>query len=383
MQPIYLDNNATTPVLPDVMSAMIPYFQRNPGNPSSAHTAGSEARSAVEHARSQVAQLVTAPSSHVLFTASATEAINTAFHSISSRRKKRLSRIVITAVEHAAVRECAHAAENLGAKVIKVSVNDAGELDFEQLTEAVSSDTCIVSVMWANNETGVIFPILQIAQLCADRRAPLHVDAVQAAGKLPINLERVPIDYLTISAHKLFGPKGAGALIASPQSVRPLLRGGGQEGNRRAGTENVPAIVGFGEAARLAALELEQRAKITASFRDRLEQVLFQNIKGCYINGAGQPRISNTANLGFDSVDGDTLAGVLNASGVYVSTGSACNAETLTPSHVLMAMTGSYERAAEAVRFSLSHLNTESEIERTIAAVEEAVATLRLMRAHA
>lgn len=231
--------------------------------------------------------------------------------------------------------------------------------------------------MWANNETGVVFPVPQIAQLCADRGVPLHVDAVQAAGKLPIDLNELPIDYLTISAHKLFGPKGAGALIAAPRLVKPFLQGGNQESGRRAGTENVPAIVGFGEASRLAALELRQRADRAASLRDRLEQVLVQSIEGCLINGSGQPRISNTTNLGFAGVDGDTLAGMLDATGIYVSTGSACSADTLTASHVVMAMTGSYERAGEAVRFSLSHLNTEDDIERTIAAVEEAVAFLR------
>jgi cysteine desulfurase len=215
--------------------------------------------------------------------------------------------------------------------------------------------------MWANNETGVIFPIAQIADLCADRGVPLHVDAVQAAGKIPIDLEAIPIDYLSISAHKFFGPKGVGALIASPQIVVPFLLGGSQETGRRAGTENVPAIVGFGEAARLAALELQQRGDTVAVLRDRLEQVLFQSIKGCYVNGMGQPRIPNTTNVGFDDIDGETLAGMLNANDIYVSTGSACSANTLTPSHVVMAMNGSYERSEEAVRFSMQRSLRQSQ----------------------
>ena len=272
-------------------------------------------------------------------------------------------------------------AEKNGMELIQIPVNAFGTLALDRLDDAISAETCVVSVMWANNETGVIFPISQIAELCADRDVPLHVDAVQAAGKLPIDLRVVPIDYLSISAHKLFGPKGVGALIASPQIVEPFLLGGNQETGRRAGTENVPAIVGFGEAARLAALELKQRADTVATLRDRLEQVLFQSIKGCYINGMGQPRIPNTTNLGFDGIDGDTLAGVLNANDIYVSTGSACSANTLTPSHVVMAMTGSYEQAGEAVRFSLSHLNTDAEIERTIAVVEQSVACLRSTQA--
>jgi cysteine desulfurase len=377
MKSIYLDHNATTPVLPGVLAAMLPFFQESPGNPSSGHTAGSKARTAIERARDQIAELVDAPPDNVLFTSSATEAINTALHSAIASRRGRPSRIVITTVEHAAVQRYALAAEKNGTEVIQIPVNTSGTLALDRLDDAISPETCVVSVMWANNETGVIFPIAQIAELCADRGVPLHVDAVQAAGKLPIDLEVVPIDYLSISAHKLFGPKGVGALIASPQIVVPFLLGGNQETGRRAGTENVPAIVGFGEAAHLASLELQQRADTVAVLRDRLEQVLFQSIKGCYINGMGQPRIPNTTNVGIDGIDGETLAGMLNADDIYVSTGSACSANTLMPSHVIMAMTNSYERAGEAVRFSLSHLNSDAEIERTITVVEQSVASLR------
>ncbi len=379
MQGIYLDNNATTPMLPDIIEAMLPFFGQSAGNPSSRHAAGVEAHTAIECARNKIAQLVGASPSHVLFTSSATEAINTAFHSALCSRQQTRSRVVVTAVEHAAVSQCALAAEEFGAEVVQVPVRSSGELALDQLAEAISSCTSIVSVMWANNETGVIFPIPQIAQLCEDRGVPLHVDAVQAAGKLPINLEQLQIDYLSISAHKLFGPKGVGALVASPTIVKNLLRGGSQEAGRRGGTENVPAIVGFGEAARLAAVELEQRAGGTALLRDRLEQALYQGIDGCYINGVGQPRIPNTTNLGFAGIDGNVLADALDAAGIYISTGSACNSGALSPSHVVMAMTGSYESAGEAVRFSLSHLNTDAEIERTISVVEETIASLRQM----
>jgi cysteine desulfurase len=378
---IYLDHNATTPVLPDVLAAMLPFFLESPGNPSSAHTSGIKARNAIEYARCRVAELVCAKPAHVLFTSSATEAINTAFYSAFSLVKGAPSRIVITTVEHAAVRQCAFHAQDRGGELLQIPVRADGSLALDRLEEAISNDPCIVSVMWANNETGVIFPIAEIAQLCSDRGVLLHVDAVQAAGKLPINLDLISIDYLSISAHKLFGPKGAAALIASPRLLRSFLRGGSQETGRRAGTENVPAIVGFGEAARLAALELSERAINAAALRDRLEGILFQRIDGCYINGADQPRIPNTTNLGFEGIDGDALAAVLNTSGVYVSTGSACSADALSPSHVLMAMSGSYEKASEAVRFSLSHVNTAVEIEHAIAAVEEAVASLRQMRA--
>ena len=313
MKGIYFDNNATTPVLPDIVATMLPFFGEHTGNASSAHAAGVQARTAVERARGQVAQLVGADPSHVLFTSSATEAINTAFHSALCFSPDAGSQIVLTAVEHAAVRQCAVAAKARGVKLIEIPVRASGELVLKQLEEAISNDTSVVSVMWANNETGVIFPIPQIAELCDERGVSLHVDAVQAAGKIPIDLEQLPIDYLSISAHKLFGPKGVGALVASPKLVRPLVHGGNQESGRRGGTENVPAIIGFGEAARLATLELEHRASSTALLRDRLERVLFQRINGCYINGVDQPRISNTTNLGFDGIDGDVLCGVLDA----------------------------------------------------------------------
>jgi cysteine desulfurase len=383
MPGIYFDHNATTPVLADVVEAMLPFFQRSAGNPSSAHGAGMEARTAIERARSQVAELVGAPPSHVVFTATATEAINTAFHSALSNPGQNRSRIVISAVEHAAVRQCAFAKGEQGAEIVSIPVALSGELALDRLARVISDDTCLVSVMWANNETGVVFPIAHVAQLCADRGVPLHVDAVQAAGKLPIDLDQLPIDYLSISAHKLFGPKGVGALIASPHCVKPLLRGGNQEAGLRAGTENVPAIVGFGQAARLASLELCTRNTMVASLRDRLEHTLCNEIKDCYVNGMDQPRISNTTNMGFIGVDGDALVGMLDVAGIHASTGSACSAGTLTPSHVVMAMTDSYERAGESIRFSLSHLNTDAEIDRAISTIKESVDTFRLMNAHA
>jgi cysteine desulfurase len=374
---IYLDNNATTPVLPEVLAAMLPFFREVSGNPSSAHTPGAEARSAIEVARDQVAHLVGSSPSNVLFTSSATEAINTAFHSALALRNGKSPRIITTAVEHPAVQQCALAAQDNDVKIIELPVDGSGAISLDQLTKSLRDNICLVSVMWANNESGVIFPIREIASLCSDVGVPLHVDAVQAAGKLAIDLEDLSISYLSISSHKIFGPKGVGALVAPPPLIKPLIRGGGQEAGRRGGTENVPAIVGFGEAARIAIIELRSRVEKSGSLRNRLERVIFQNVDGCYINGAEQPRIANTSNLGFDHIDGDALAGMLNAAGIHVSTGSACSTETIAPSHVVMAMTGSYRRASEAVRFSLSHLNTDDEIDKTIAVVEEAVLSLR------
>jgi len=382
MKGIYLDHNATCPVHPDVLAAMLPFFQCHAGNASSVHTPGAEAQAAIENARNSVARLVGAPSENVIFTSSATEAVNTAIQSAMSLCRADRPRVVLTAVEHAAVRRCVGSLEGAGVEAVVVPVDKDGALDFESLTKAITADTCLVSVMWANNETGVVFPISTVAELCIRRQVALHVDAVQAVGKIPVNFQSVAIDYLSISAHKMFGPKGAGALLANPGKVRSFLHGGNQERGQRAGTENVPAIVGFGEAARLALVELDERAAKAQSLRDRLE-IALQSIDGCYINGEGQPRIPNTVNVGFRGIDGDAIAGVLDAAGIYVSTGSACNADTLTPSHVIMAMTRSYERASEAVRFSLSHLNTEEEIDRTYSVVRQSIASLRSAQFHA
>jgi cysteine desulfurase len=379
MQRIYLDHNATTPSLPTVVDAMLPYLRGAFANPSSAHSGGHEARAAVEQARAHVATLVGSRPESVLFASSATEAINTAFASVCNRQPFTKGRIVVTAVEHAAVLECAELAGSHGHDVVRVRVDSSGQLDLDQLQNALTDDTLLVSAMWANNETGVIFPIAEVVRLCANRGVPIHVDAVQAAGKFPISLLDLDVDYVSISGHKIYGPKGAAALIAAePATVRPLIVGGNQESGRRAGTENVPAIVGFGEAARLARIELDRRSIRSAHLRDRLENAILGQVNGSYCNGAGQPRLANTANIGFDGIDADSVVTVLDAAGICASTGSACHADSLSPSHVLMAMTGSYRMASEAVRFSVSHLNTEDEIDRAVIAVVRAVSSLKL-----
>jgi len=295
MHCIYLDYNATTPILPGVLDAMLPYLGSAFANPSSGHSPGQEARAAIETAREHVAALVGGRSESVLFTSSATEAINTVFLSVCTRRPSKKERIVVTAVEHSAVLECAELTGNYGPEVVRVRVDSSGQLDLDQLQNALTDDTLLVSAMWANNETGVIFPIAEVVRLCANRGVPLHVDAVQAAGKLPISLLDLHVDYVSISGHKIFGPKGAGALIAAePATIRPLIVGGNQESGRRAGTENVAAIVGFGEAARVARIELGRRSIHSAHLRDRLEAAIMEQVKGSYCNGAGQSRLPNT-----------------------------------------------------------------------------------------
>jgi cysteine desulfurase len=367
-----------TPILPEVLDTMLPYLAGSFGNPSSVHSLGSEARTAMENSRSQVAELVQVEPESVLFTSSATEAINTVFAGVNFATPAR-SRVVVTAVEHAAVLENALALETRGFEVIRIRVSPTGQLDMPELERALLPHTVLASIMWANNETGILFPIHEVVKLCNERGIPLHVDAVQAVGKVPVSMSDLDIDFLSISAHKIHGPKGIGALILGQRSkLRPLLIGGHQESGRRAGTENVHGIVGFGYAAQLARENLLDRARITGALRDRLETSIKRRIAGAEINGGECARISNTANVRFEGVDSDALVGMLDSRGVCASTGSACNADSLSPSHVLMAMTGSYDRANEAVRFSLSHLNTELEIDNAAIALEEAVASLRM-----
>lgn len=374
---IYLDHNATTPVLPAVLEAMLRFLSTNYGNPSSAHVLGMEAREAIEAARAHVAALVDCDVSEVIFNSSATEAINTALHSAISETDRR-GRVVTTAVEHSAVMNyCTHL-EKRGYDVARVGVGPTGELDWEAFELALQPGTLLVSVMWANNETGVVFPIERISRLCRERDVLLHVDAVQAAGKLPISLESIDVDYLSFSAHKMYGPKGAGALIVRNHAPYQCLHHGGhQESGRRGGTENVASIVGFGEAARLARAELEARSRQTENLRDRLERDVLSAVPQAYINGDRCNRVPNTTNIGFPGIDSDALVAALNAEGICVSAGSACLADSIVPSHVIMAMSRSYAKASEAVRFSLSHLNTAEELDRTVAALVRVLERIR------
>lgn len=366
---IYLDSNATTPILPAVLDSMLPFLSTNYGNPSSAHVLGLEARQAVEIARGRIAGLVGCESREVVFTSSATEAINTAIHSAISNAKTP-GRIVTTAVEHSAVLSYCADLERRGYDIVRIGVDELGNLNWEEFQNAVQSRTLLVSVMWANNETGVLFPIDQINGICQARGILLHVDAVQTAGKWPIFPESLSVDYVSISAHKMHGPKGTGALIVRDGvPYHSLHHGGRQESGRRGGTENVAGVVGFGMAAMLASAELDRRAQVVGTLRDQLEHAVIERIPGAYINGLGANRLPNTTNIGFPEVDADTLVATLDAAGICVSAGSACLADSIVPSHVIMAMTHSYAKASEAIRFSLSHLNTSDEINRTVDAL--------------
>lgn len=374
---IYLDNNATTEPLDPVRAEMLEFLTRKWGNPSSAHAFGLEARAGLDRARSAVARLVGAESDMVVFTSSATEANNTAILSaLHAAPNKR--RLVTAATEHSAVISLGRAQEAAGYEMILVPPQPSGLIDISNLAAQINDQTALVSIMWANNETGVINPIPEIAALCRERRVPFHCDAVQAAGKLPLDLRAVPIDYLSLSAHKIHGPKGVGALIVAPSArFTPLLYGGHQENGRRGGTENLPAIMGFAKAAAMAATEMTARTINITALRDRLERGIIANVPGTIIHGKGVPRLPNTTSLGFPGLDSDTLVSLLDQRGVCVSSGSACLSDALAPSHVILAMTGSYQQASEVIRFSLSHLNTAAEIDQAIAAVTDSLRSLR------
>jgi len=389
MQPVYLDNNATTRTDPEVVSTMLPYFDVHFGNASSSHRFGSAAAEGMRLARRQVQALLgAAQEQEIIFTSGGTEANNMALLSALETQPDR-DEIVITAVEHPAILALAtHLAKTRGVTLRVVEVDSCGRLDLDQFDEYVGSRTALVSVMWANNETGTLFPIPRLAERARAFGALFHTDAVQAAGRVPIDLKSVPVDMLSLSSHKLHGPKGVGALyVRKGVAVRPLLRGGRQERGRRAGTENVPGIVGFGSAAALAARYLEVEQGWVGALRDQLEQGLMQRIGQAHVLGDAQHRLPNTSCIAFDYVDGDALLLLLDRVGIAVSSGAACASGAMEPSHVLHAMRVPANAARGALRFSLSRDTTTPDIYRVLEELPPIVARLRanspLWRDHA
>ena len=316
----------------------------------------------MDKARESVAALVGAEANEIVFTSCATESNNAAMNAaLEARPGKR--HIVTSAVEHSAVLNFCKAAERRGYRVTYLGVDAEGMLEASRLAEAITEDTALVSLMWANNETGVIFPVEEFAKTCRDKGVLFHCDAVQAVGKIPVDVSQVQADYLTISAHKLYGPKGTGALfIRSGAPFEPMVVGGHQEGGRRGGTENVGLIIGFGVAAERASRDLAARGAHVKMLRDKLESEILAAIPGTRVNGTRHHRIPNTTNIGFEGIDADALVAFLDSQSVCVSSGSACMANALAPSHVVLAMTQSVERAKQAIRFSLSHLTNAKEI---------------------
>jgi cysteine desulfurase len=371
---VYLDHNATTPLRDEVVEAMERVLRDVFGNPSSTHTEGLRARAMVERAREQVAALVHARPGEVVFTAGATEANNTVLADLAGP-------LVTTRIEHPSVLEPAEALASRGVDVVQCGVDAEGRVDLGALEAALEPATGagpagLVSVIWANNETGVIQPMREIAELAGARGVPLHVDATQALGKHPVDLEAVPAHFLAASAHKMNGPKGVGCLVLR-RPLEPLLRGGPQERRRRGGTENVAAVVGFGVACELAARELPEREARYRSLRDRLWDGLRAKVPRVRRNGSSQHVLPNTLNVEFQDTAGEVLLQTLDLEGIAVSMGAACHAGSITPSHVLTAMGRAPEQARGALRFSVGHGVDEAQIDRVLAVLPDLVARVR------
>ena len=379
MNAIYFDNNATTRVDPLVVEVMLPFFTEQFGNPSSMHAFGSEVGAAVKRAREQLQRLLGAErASEIVFTSGGTESANAAIMSALEASPRRRE-IVTSAVEHPAVLAlCAWLEKNRGIRIHVIPVDGDGHLDIAAYQAALSDRVAIASIMWANNETGIIFPVAELAEKAKEVGALFHTDAVQAVGKLPIDLQETAIDMLSLSGHKLHAPKGIGALyIRGSMKFKPQIKGGHQERNRRAGTENTPGIVGLGKAAELAAARLGEENTRVCALRDRLEQGLLQSIPHCQVVGDRERRLANTSNIAFSYLEGESIVLLLDKAGIAASLGSACTVGSFEPSHVLKAMQVPDTVVRGGVRFSLSRDTTEDEVDRALAIVPGVIAKLR------
>ncbi len=376
---VYLDNNATTRVAPEVLEAMTPFFTELYGNPSSMHTFGGQVARHVDEARQKVAALFGCHPDEIVFTSCGTESDNHAIRGVLEAYPER-SHIVTTKVEHPAVLNlCRHLAKK-GFRLTELGVDSRGDLDLEELGRALTPDTAIVSVMAANNETGTLFPIEKIAAMVREKGIVFHTDAVQAAGKIPLDVGKIPADLISISGHKLHCPKGIGALyIRRGTRITPFMVGGHQERNRRAGTENVPYVVGLGKACELALAGMFEENSRVRSLRDRLEKELMSRIPHTYINGNPQWRLPNTSNIGFEFIEGEAILLHLSAAGIAASSGSACTSGSLEPSHVLMAMGVPFSYAHGSVRWSLSRFNNDEDVDYVLGTMPGIVKKLREM----
>lgn len=377
---IYLDNNATTKVDTMAIEAMLPLFSEQFGNPSSIHSFGDQVGGKLKRARKQVADLIGAlHDSEIIFTSCATESTTTAIYSalkINPDKKE----IITTVVEHPATLEVCQQLELEGYKVHWLKVDKKGRLDLDSYSQLLSADTALVTVMWANNETGTLFPIPEMAQLAHDKGILFHTDAVQAVGKIPIEIEDLKVDMLSLSGHKLHAPKGIGALyVRRGVRYRPLLRGGHQERGRRAGTENSASIVAFGVAAEQSELHLQTMEGKITTLRNQLEQGILSKIAHCFVTGDPDNRTANTCNIAFEYVEGEAILMLLNQFGIAASSGSACTSGSLEPSHVMMAMKLPFTAAHGTIRFSLSRYNTEKDILKVIEVMPQIIDKLRLL----
>jgi cysteine desulfurase len=377
MQVIYFDNNATTRVADEVFEEMRPYFCDLYGNPSSMHTFGGQVGIRIREARERVARLLGCDPNEVIFTSCGTESDSAAIHgtlaAVPGRRK-----VITTRVEHPAVLAVCRDLESHGYTVVELGVDKLGRLDLNELERQLDNDTALVTIMAANNETGVIFPIEQIAEMVTNRGITFHTDAVQIVGKMPLNLSKSPINLLSLSGHKLHAPKGVGVLyVKKGTRIAPFLLGGHQEGGRRAGTENVPGIIGLGKACALAREHMQDENTRVKALRDKLESTILMTCPDSRVNGDREHRLPNTTNISFEYVEGEAILLLLDRHGICASSGSACTSGSLEPSHVLRAMGVPFTAAHGSIRFSLSRYNTEEEVDLTIEKMPEIIQRLR------
>jgi cysteine desulfurase len=375
MQRVYLDNNATTPILPEVFEAMRPFYLEEFGNASSIHHYGQHARAAVEKARASVAALLHARPAEIVFTSGGTEADNLAIFGLAGRGEH----VITSTIEHHAVLNSCKRLEQMGCEVTVVPVNSRGEVDPEDVHKALRPNTKLISIMMANNETGVLQPLEEIGRIAREADVFFHTDAVQAAGKVFIDVEKIACDALSISGHKIHAPQGMGALYLKKGTlIQPLMYGGSHERQRRAGTENLPGIVGLGKAAEIARLWLEGGGPAEmASMRDRLQEAVLSAVDSAGVNGLGAQRVPNTTNVWFDHVEGEALVIALDLKGLAVSSGAACSSGAIEPSHVLLAMGLPHQRARASVRLSLGKQTTQQDVDFAMDVLPQTVARLR------
>jgi len=378
---VYLDHNATTPTHPEVVKAMMPYYETIFGNASSVHQFGREARKAVEEARGKIAALLGAKHpDEIVFTGGGTESDNLAIRGVAHALKQKGDHIITSSIEHHAVENTCKSLEKSGYKVTYLPVDKYGLVDLEALKNAITDKTILISIIYANNEVGTIEPLKEVVDIAKKKGIYVHTDAVQAVGKIDINVKELRVDLLSLSAHKFYGPKGVGALyIKKGTKITPMQTGGHHEKKRRAGTENVPGIVGLGKAADMAKLEMAGEAKRLSALRDKLQRGIEKAIKEVRLNGHPTQRLPNTCNISFEYLEGESIILNLDMEGIGVSTGSACTSGSLEPSHVLVAMNVSPQTAQGSIRFSLGRINTQEDVDYLLKKLPSIIDRLRKM----
>jgi cysteine desulfurase len=383
MRRVYLDNNATTAVAPEVFEAMKPYFLDDYGNASSIHGWGQRARAAIETSREQLARLLNARPSEIVFTSGGTESDNHSLFGIVGAARSEAKHVITTTIEHSAVLHTAKELQKRGVRVTYVCVGSSGVVDPSDVEKAIGPDTVLISVMHANNELGTIQPLEEIGRIAREHDIYFHTDAVQSVGKIPVDVESLGVDLLSLSAHKLHGPKGVGALyIRKGTILRPLMYGGHHERDRRPGTENVPGIVGLGKAAEMAGEHLAEEMARVGALRDRLEEGILSTVPLATVSGDKARRLPTTSNISFDYIEGEGFVIAMDLKGVACSTGAACSSGSIEPSHVLTAIGRKYEQARSSIRFSLGRFNTSKDVDYALEVLPRVVEQLRSLSPH-